>query len=148
MKIADGVISTSELVNNTLGNANPALGEDAFQRIIKEKHDANIMFLIQQANIRSSELKTAKEFNKEVANVNEAANKKISNIEVSAYASPDGGVSLNTTLAENREDNTTKLLSKDLKKAKSTLRSMLNILHRTGKVSKNWFLNLTSKTKS
>ena len=118
VKIADGVISTSELVNNTLGNANPALGEDAFQRIIKEKHDANIMFLIQQANIRSSELKTAKEFNKEVANVNEAANKKISNIEVSAYASPDGGVSLNTTLAENRENNTTKLLNKDLKKAK------------------------------
>ena len=118
VKIADGVISTSELVNNTLGNANPALGEDAFQRIIKEKHDANIMFLIQQANIRSSELKTAKEFNKEVANVNEAANKKISNIEVSAYASPDGGVSLNTTLAENRENNTTKMLNKDLKKAK------------------------------
>ena len=118
VKIADGVISTSELVNNTLGNANPALGEDAFQRIIKEKHDANIMFLIQQANIRSSELKTAKEFNKEVANVNEAANKKISNIEVSAYASPDGGVSLNTTLAENRESNTTKMLNKDLKKAK------------------------------
>ena len=118
VKVADGVISTSELVNNTLGNANPALGEDAFQRIIKEKHDANIMFLIQQANIRSSELKTAKEFNKEVANVNEAANKKISNIEVSAYASPDGGVSLNTTLAENRKGNTTKMLSKDLKKAK------------------------------
>ena len=118
VKVADGVISTSELVNNTLGNANPALGEDAFQRIIKEKHDANIMFLIQQANIRSSQLKTAKEFNKEVANVNEAANKKISNIEVSAYASPDGGVSLNTTLAENRESNTTKMLSKDLKKAK------------------------------
>ena len=118
VKVADGVISTSELVNNTLGNANPALGEDAFQRIIKEKHDANIMFLIQQANIRSSELKTAKEFNKEVANVNEAANKKISNIEVSAYASPDGGVSLNTTLAENRESNTTKMLSKDLEKAK------------------------------
>ncbi|WP_302315614.1 tetratricopeptide repeat protein, partial [Bacteroides caecimuris] len=79
---------------------------------------ANIMFLIQQANIRSSELKTAKEFNKEVANVNEAANKKISNIEVSSYASPDGGVSLNTTLAENRESNTTKMLNKDLKKAK------------------------------
>ena len=118
VKIADGVISTSELVKQTAGSANTATGEDAFQRIIKEKYDANIMFLIQQANIRSSELKTAKEFNKEVANVNEAANKKISNIEVSAYASPDGGVSLNTTLAENRESNTTKMLSKDLKKAK------------------------------
>ena len=118
VKVADGVISTSELVNNTLGNANPALGEDAFQRIIKEKHDANIMFLIQQANIRSSELKTAKEFNKEVANVNEAANKKISNIEVSAYASPDGGVELNTGLAENRENNTEKYMQRQLKKGK------------------------------
>lgn len=118
VKIADGVISTSELIENTLQSANPANGDDAFQRIIKEKHNANIMFLIQQANIRASEMKTAKEFNQEVANVNDAANKKISNIEISAYASPDGGVSLNTTLAENREDNTTKLLSKDLKKAK------------------------------
>ena len=118
VKIADGVISTSELVENTLQSANPANGDDAFQRIIKEKHNANIMFLIQQANIRASELKTAKEFNKELAEVNEAANKKISNIEVSAYASPDGGVKLNTGLAENRESNTTKMLSKDLKKAK------------------------------
>ena len=118
VKIADGVISTSELIENTLQSANPANGDDAFQRIIKEKHNANIMFLIQQANIRTSELKTAKEFNKEVAEVNEAANKKISNIEVSAYASPDGGVELNTGLAENRENNTTKMLSKDLKKAK------------------------------
>ena len=118
VKVADGVISTSELVNNTLGNANPALGEDAFQRIIKEKHDANIMFLIQQANIRSSELKVGKAFNKEVANVNAAENKKINNIEVMAYASPDGGEELNTTLAENRESNTQKMLNKNLKKSK------------------------------
>ena len=118
VKVADGVISTSELVGQTLGSANPANGDDAFQRVIKEKYDANIMFLIQQANIRSSELKTAKAFNEEVKNINEAANKKISNIEVSAYASPDGGVKLNTGLAENRESNTTKMLSKDLKKAK------------------------------
>ena len=116
VKIGEGVIATSELADAATATA--AIAADKFQRIIKEAHDANIMFLIQQANIRSSELKTAKEFNKEVANVNEAANKKISNIEVSAYASPDGGVSLNTTLAENRESNTTKMLSKDLKKAK------------------------------
>lgn len=118
VKVADGVISTSELLGNTLGSANPALGDDAFQRIIKEAHNANIMFLIQQANIRSSEMKTAKEFGKEVANVNAAENKKISNVEISAYASPDGGVKLNTGLAENREENTTKVINKELKKAK------------------------------
>lgn len=118
VKIADGVISTSELVKQTAGSANTATGEDAFQRIIKEKYDANIMFLIQQANVRSSELKTAKAFNEEVKNINDTENKKISNIEVSAYASPDGGLDLNTTLAENRQDNTAKVINKNLKKDK------------------------------
>ena len=117
VKIADGVISTSELVNNTLDNAHTAASEDAFQRIIKEKHESNIMFLIQQANIRSSELEKAKAFNEEVANVKSASNKKINNIEISAYASPDGGVKLNTTLAENRENNTAKVVEKNLKKS-------------------------------
>ena len=118
VKVADGVISTSELVNATLGSANPALGEDAFQRIIKEKHDANIMFLIQQANVRSSELKAAKAFNAEVEAINEAANKEITSIEISAYASPDGGLSLNEGLAEKRQDNTAKVVNKNLKKSK------------------------------
>ncbi len=118
VKVADGVISTSELIGQTLGSANPANGDDAFQRIIKEKHDSNIMFLIQQANIRASELKKANDFNEEAKAVNDAANKKISNVEISAYASPDGGVKLNTKLAENREGNTAKLIDKNLKKSK------------------------------
>ena len=118
VKIADGVISTSELVDQTLETANTATGEDAFQRIIKEKHEANIMFLIQQANVRSSELKTAKAFNEEVKNINETPNRKIDNITVSAYASPDGGVDLNTKLAENRQDNTAKVINRNLKKDK------------------------------
>ena len=120
VKVADGVISTSELINNTLNNANTALGEDAFQRIIKDAHQANIMFLIQQANLRASELKSAgmKDFHNQVAEVNAAENKKISNIEISAYASPDGATDLNTGLAEKREANTNKYLSKELKKAK------------------------------
>ena len=118
VKVADGVISTSEMVEGTLNTANAATGEDAFQRIIKEKYDANIMFLIQQANVRSSELKTAKAFNAEVKNINEAANKKISNIQINAYASPDGGLDLNTNLAERRQDNTAKVINRNLKKDK------------------------------
>ena len=118
VKVGYGVIATSQLLQNTLASVRPSLAADAYQRIIKEKHDANIMFLIQQANIRSSELKTAKAFNEEVKNINEAANKKISNIEISAYASPDGGVELNTGLAENRQNNTAKVINKDLKKSK------------------------------
>lgn len=120
VKVADGVISTSELINGTLGSATPATGHDAFQRIIKEEQQASIMFLIQQANLRSNELNSSdmKNLKKQIAEVDAAPNKKISNIEISAYASPDGGVSLNTKLAENRESNTAGYMSKELKKAK------------------------------
>lgn len=118
VKVADGVISTSEIVAQTVATANVALGEDAFQRIIKEKHDANIMFLIQQANVRSSELKTAKAFQEEVKAIGEAANKQITNIEISAYASPDGSLDLNQGLAEKRQDATAKVVNRNLKKDK------------------------------
>ena len=120
VKIADGVISTSELIGNTLGSATPATGADAFQRIIKDAQQANIMFLIQQANLRANELNSAgmKEFKNQISEVDAAENKKISNIEISAYASPDGGVGLNTKLAENREANTENYMNKELKKLK------------------------------
>ena len=117
VKIADGVIATSEMVEQTLSSATPATGNDAFQRIIKEKNEANIMFLIQQANIRASELKNAKDFTQEAKNINESVNKKITDVQISAYASPDGGLDLNTGLAEKRRDNTEKALTKELRKA-------------------------------
>lgn len=120
VKVADGVISTSELINSTLGSATPATGEDAFQRIIKEAQQANIMFLIQQANLRSSELNSSemKALKSQIKEVDADPNKKISNIEVSAYASPDGGVSLNTRLAENREGVTANYMNRELKSSK------------------------------
>ena len=130
VKIADGVISTSELATimsgtnaqgKNGGSTNTSAATDAFQRIIKEAKEANIMFLIQQANLRNSELKSEdlKEFHKKIAEVNaDTKNYKLDNIEISAYASPDGGLKLNTGLAENREKNTEKYLNRELKKAK------------------------------
>ncbi|WP_294586215.1 tetratricopeptide repeat protein [uncultured Phocaeicola sp.] len=119
VKIADGVIATSELP--TVKSANAAYAADAFQRIIKQAQQANIMFLIQQANLRASELKSdsMKAFNKKVVEVaGDTKNFKLNNIEISAYASPDGGVELNTGLAEKRQDNTESYLNKELKKGK------------------------------
>lgn len=119
VKIADGVIATSELP--TVANANASYAEDAYQRIIKQAQEANIMFLIQQANLRNSELKSEdlKNFHEKIAEVNaDSKNYKLNNIEISAYASPDGGLELNKGLAENREKNTEKYLNRQLKKAK------------------------------
>ena len=119
VKVADGVIATSELP--TAASANASYAEDAYQRIIKQAQEANIMFLIQQANLRNNQLNSdeMKEFHKKVAEVNaDTKNFKLNNIEVSAYASPDGGLKLNTGLAENREKNAEKYLNRQLKKAK------------------------------
>lgn len=119
VKIADGVIATSELP--TVASANAAYAADKYQRIVAQKKEAQIMFLIQQANLRASELKSEglKDFHKQVVTVaGDTKNYRLNNIEVSAYASPDGGVKLNTNLAENRQDNTAKYMNKELKRGK------------------------------
>lgn len=115
VKIADGVVATQALANAS--TSAPAVAPDAFQRIIKEAYDADIMFLIQRAELRSSELNSTnlnawKELVKE-ADSNER--KKV-DVEISAYASPDGGFKLNDQLAEKREKNTTNYLTKEFKK--------------------------------
>ncbi|MBR5296725.1 MAG: hypothetical protein IKU29_02510 [Parabacteroides sp.] len=117
VKIGEGVIATSELVDAATANA--AIAADKFQRIIKEAHDANIMFLIHQAELRSKELKKDEisDWKNLVKNADEAPNQNVA-IEISAYASPDGGVKYNTGLAERREGNTNKYLAKELKKMK------------------------------
>ena len=119
VKIADGVIATSELP--TVKSANAAYAADKYQRIVEQKKNAQIRFLIQQANLRASELQSEgiKDFNKQVVAVaGDTKNYKLNNIEISAYASPDGGVKLNTTLAEDRQNNTEKYMNQQLKKGK------------------------------
>lgn len=115
IKIADGVIATAELAN--AATANPAVGADKFQRIIKEAHDANILFLIQQAELRSNELNKGElqAWKDRVKAASDAKNQNVS-VEVSAYASPDGGLTLNESLAERREANTTRYLKGELNK--------------------------------
>ena len=117
VKIGEGVIATSALADAATANA--AIAADKFQRIIKEAHDANIMFLIQQAELRSKELKKGEiaDWKDLVKNADEAPNQNVA-VEIQAYASPDGGVKLNTGLAERRESNTSKDLAKELKKMK------------------------------
>jgi len=117
IKIADGVIATSILAD--AATANPAIGADKFQRIIKEAYDANIMFLIQQAELRSRELNKAEisDWKNLVENANQAPNQNVA-VEISAYASPDGGVKLNDALAGRREANTANYLNREFQKRK------------------------------
>ena len=121
VKVADGVLATAELYAQTTASTTPANAADAFQRVIKQAKQANIMFLIQQANLRLSETNSdqMKEFTATVKEVYaDTDNKVLENIEVSAYASPDGAVELNDRLATQREKNAEKHVNKLLKKNK------------------------------
>ncbi len=117
-KIADGVISTAGMVADY--GALAAIGADNFQRIVPEEKLADIYFLIQQANIRGTELRkdeiaALKEFIKEAQ---AAENKEFKGVQISSYASPDGPTDLNTNLASKREKVTKDYLSRELKRAK------------------------------
>ncbi|WP_305239683.1 tetratricopeptide repeat protein [uncultured Muribaculum sp.] len=116
VKVATGVVATAALAN--VGAVNPAIAPDKFQRIINEKYDADIKFLINQANIRAGELKSDAilGLHKELADANDDGRREIKEINVSSYASPEGGLDINTKLASNREKNTVDYMRKQLKK--------------------------------
>ena len=120
VKIADGVIATSELYHQTIKTAQPCVAQDAFQRITEQKQEANIKFLIQQAELRKSELQSnsVQDFVKmlqQIARDQEGLN--LSDVEISAYASPDGGLKLNEQLANKRQQNTEGYVRQQLKDA-------------------------------
>ncbi len=116
VKIADGVIATSTLVSNTLDGASTGQSSDAFQRIIKQAQDARIMFLINRAELRATELKSdgVTDLNQAIVNVNDDPNLRMNNLEISAYASPDGKFDFNEKLAQQRKSNTEKYMAEEM----------------------------------
>lgn len=116
VKVATGVVATSTLADAS--TVTPALAQDKFQRVINEKYDADIHFLINQANLRDGELNSSAmlSLSEQLRNAANDPSRKIEEINVSSYASPEGSLDLNTRLAESREKNTTAYLDKKLKK--------------------------------
>ncbi len=115
VKIADGVITTAKLVDPKEVRAQ--ITPDQFQRIIQETQEADIMFLIQQANLRDSQLNSQemKALKNAIKEAIKAENKAINGIDVRAYASPDGALDLNTGLANNREKNAQRYMERILR---------------------------------
>ena len=118
MKVADGVIATAKLAEAE--DVPAQVTADKFQRIIQEVQEADIKFLIQQTNLRNSELKSQAlcDLNAAIKDADTTANKAINKLEVAGYASPDGEEGLNEKLANTRQNNAQKYLQKQLKKAK------------------------------
>ena len=102
VKVADGVVSTVKLASADAKEMQPSITPDKFQRIIQEIQEADIKFLIQQANLRSSETNSAnvKDLTAAIVAADTAQRKAINNLEVAGYASTDGALVLNEGLAQ------------------------------------------------
>lgn len=116
VKVADGVIATAAMADAS--TVSPAMAPDRFQRIINEKYAADIRFLINQSNLRETELRSTevRDLNARLVEANNADNREIEEINISSYASPEGSLDFNTRLAESREQNTTNYLRNQLQR--------------------------------
>lgn len=116
VKVGYGIIATSTLASAK--TITPAIAPDNFQRVINEKYNAEIMFLINQAIIRKNQIDAPDyvDLNKRLIEANEAPNQEIVGINIASTASPDGTLAFNTALAERREEATTNFMENQLKK--------------------------------
>jgi tetratricopeptide (TPR) repeat protein len=127
VKLADGVIATSTLVDNspftligvqknknTTAAYNPAT--DKYQRIVPEKYVADLVYLINSSEVRTQEMskEEIKQLSNYITEAYKADRKELKGVEISAYASPDGGLELNTKLSEKREGSASQVIEKDL----------------------------------
>ena len=122
-KVADGLVTTVKFA--VAEDVKSQVTADAFQRIIQEQTEADIHFLIEQSTLRRSELKSQDmtDLVAAIKDANAAENKAINKIEVTGYASPDGKLGDNATLASDRQSKSTKHLQGKIKNVKADITS-------------------------
>lgn len=111
--IAEGTNITPKLVQS---DEKPILGKDAFQRVVPFSENAEILYTIQSSSVRGSEL------NKEALKsmlANIKANAKDTTIvfkglNIQSYASPDGELTKNENLADNRAKTASAVVKRQL----------------------------------
>jgi tetratricopeptide (TPR) repeat protein len=118
VKIADGVIATSTLVEK---NAMTISSKDNYIRINPESKLADIHYTINQADISSKELKAEdiallKAY---ILSVGADPSRQLKSTEVSSYASPDGTMKINAPLSEKRGKTADKFIKKEFAKVEA-----------------------------
>lgn len=131
IKVAEGTIATSTLVENTpasimgvqkakntTGVYDPTI--DKFQRVVPDSYRADLMYLINSAYVRGQELRKedVAKLTKYIKDAYSDEKKELKDVEISAYASPDGALDLNEKLAKNREKSASKYVNRQLKRHK------------------------------
>src|SRR5450759_165201 len=118
VKLADGVIATSTLVEK---EGKTVMMKDNYVRVSPEAQAADINYLINKSDIRSTELKAEdiallKEY---IKTVSTDPNRQFKTAEVSSYASPDGKFDFNEKLSVKRGTTADKFIKKEFEKVEA-----------------------------
>lgn len=130
-KVAEGTIITPKWVQ---AEDMPIIGEDKFAKVVPQEYKATINYLVNSSNVRSSELsdedvKGMKEFvenGKEKAFVFKSA-------DVVAWASPEGEISLNENLADDRANSGANVANNILRRNRVDAAKEKSFYNKTGK---------------
>jgi tetratricopeptide (TPR) repeat protein len=116
-KVADGTIITPKLV---MSADKGIVGADKFVKFTLEDNNVEIHYLVSSANVRGSEMSDddIKELKAKLKGWNEDVKMEFSALQISAYASPEGELSKNENLANERAASAAKSIESLLKRAK------------------------------
>lgn len=116
LPIGTGVITTALLVQN---DDKVVMSTDDFQRVKSYNTEAVINYDYNKSNVKASELKDSdvKAFKEFLTSTMANERQNITGIEISAYASPEGEISLNENLANDRAASANKSMMSIVKKA-------------------------------
>lgn len=119
-KAADGTIITSKLV---MANDKGIMANDNFQKFTTENANVEINYLSNSSVVRGGELndKDIKELKSNVKTWSEDPKVEFTGMSVDAYASPEGEISKNDNLANERAASAAKAIESLLKRSKVTL---------------------------
>ncbi|MCB9163372.1 MAG: hypothetical protein H6592_02885 [Flavobacteriales bacterium] len=118
VKIADGVITTPYLV---VSDDKVLLAKDAFQRITDHSQDATINYLVNSSVVRPTELKDAdvKALSDFIKTMKKNPNLAAKGVSINAWASPEGELSKNENLADDRAKSAKSWVKGELLRAKN-----------------------------
>ena len=132
-RIADGTNCTYMLVK--LEGA-PSMEADNYQKIIRETKESQILYTINQSNVRNNQLKSEqmKEYQEFLTAADKDERRTIVSNDIIAYASPDGSLNLNNKLSENRAKSAEKAFVTVISKKAKVKDVPLNV----SQISEDW----------
>lgn len=126
VKVADGVNTTYQLAD--LCGAY-SLKDDGYQNVIHQSTEGQILYDVNSANVKNSELKGAsvKALKEVLKETKENERAKVTGTTIIAYASPEGGQDLNAKLSDKRAGSAEKAwssISKGMEATKTEIQSI------------------------